>query len=401
MYLTRDEEALLEGEGGEPKRIAMEILVALGEAYGADRLIEVRSAHISGTSYTSCGEAGLDFVRRLASSGARLKPPSTLNPVAIPLNKWRELGFPSWLAEKQLELLELYRRMGAAGGFTCHPYLAGNLPSYGDHIAWAESSAIVFANSVLGARSNREGGLSALASAIVGKTPLYGYHLDENRGPTIVVDVEAPIDSDLSLSLLGYHVGREVGEGVPFIRGLPLNVGADGLKLMGASMATSGSIAMFHAEGLTPEARLIEGVEGLERLQVGEEDLARALDDLSSSEESVDCVAIGCPHCSLDELRRVAMIVEGRRLREGVSLWIFTSEAVRRLGEEAGYVQAIEEAGGHVLTGGCIVHAPLGELGVEVLATNSAKAAHYCSSIHGVEVVLAKLEDCVMMALER
>ncbi|RLF15570.1 MAG: hypothetical protein DRJ97_03485 [Thermoprotei archaeon] len=399
MYLTREEEALLEGEGGEPLRIAMEILVALGEIYGAERLVEVRSTHISGTSYTSCGDAGIDFLRRLVSGGARLRQTSTLNPVAIPLNKWRELGFPQQLVDKQLEIISLYRSMGASGGFTCHPYFVGNLPRYGDHISWAESSAIVFANSVLGARTNREGGVGALAAALVGRTPLYGYHLDENREPTVKVVVEAPMLNDLDFYLLGYALGEMVGDGVPFIEGLPRWTGVDELKSLGASAATSGSMALFHAEGLTPEASSLRA-EGLERLEVSSDDLKAALDKLSVRGEEVDCVAIGCPHCSLDELRRLSLLLDGRRVREDVNLWVFTSEAVRRLGEEAGYVQVIEAAGGHVLTGGCVVHTPLRELGVEVLATNSTKAAHYCSSLHGVDVVLLSLKECVKLALE-
>lgn len=399
MYLTKEQEALLEGEGGEAKRLAMEVLTALGDVYGAERLVPVSSVHISGTSYTSCGDAGIDFLSKLASQGAKFAVPATLNPIAIPLNNWRRLGFPEGLASKQLTILNLYRRMGAAGAVTCCPYLSGNVPCYGSHISWAESSAVVYANSVLGARTNREGGLAALASALTGLAPLYGLYLDENREPTDLIEVEAELSDDLDFSLLGYVIGEEVSAGgVPLIEGLPSWVGVEELKAMGASMATSGPVAMFHAPGRTPEAKAYRRRE-LPKHSIDDKSLARALEELSlAGGGEVDCVAIGCPHLSLEELRRASAILEGVRVREGVRLWLFTSEAVARLAEHAGYLQAIEGAGAEVLLGGCIVHAPLEELGVERLVTNSAKAAHYCASLHGVEVHLAPLRQCLKAA---
>lgn len=397
MYLTKEQEALLEGEGGEAKRLAMEILVALGDIYGAERLVPIANAHISGTSYTSCGEAGIDLLSRLASEKARFTVPATLNPVAIPLNNWRRLGFPEKLASKQLAILELYAKLGAADAVTCRPYLAGNLPSYGSHVAWAESSAVVYVNSLLGARTNREGGLSALASAMVGLTPLYGLHLEENRAPTSLIKVEAELSSDLDFSLLGYVLGETLGSETPFIKGLPSWAGVEELKSMGASMATSGSIAMFHAPGHTPEAHL-HGLEDLSSITVDRRMLDEALEKLSSPEGSVDCVALGCPHLSLEEFRRISTLLEGSRAKEGVKLWLFTSEAVARLAREAGYIDVVEAAGGEVLIGGCIVHTPLKELGIHSIATNSAKAAHYCASIHGVEVHLGSLRECLRAA---
>ncbi len=399
MYLTKDEEALLRGEGGEAKRLAMEILVALGDIYGAERMVKVDSVHISGTSYTSCGDAGIHFLSRLVRSGAKLAVPSTLNPVSIPLNRWRELGFPERLAAKQLEILSLYKLMGAAGGYTCHPYLVGNVPRYGSHISWAESSAIVYANSMLGARTNREGGIGALASALVGLTPLYGYHLAENRRATVKVEVEAELIDTLDYSLLGYIIGELIIDGVPLIAGLPSQAGLDELKAMGASMATSGSIALFHALNLTPEAGLMKD-EGLPKLTIDSSMLRQVREKLSSNGGlTVDCVALGCPHLSLSELKRIASFLEGRKVKEGVRLWLFTSEGIKRLGEEAGYVDIIEAAGGRILTGGCVVHTPLEEIGVEVLATNSAKAAHYCLSLHEVKVCIGSLKECLEAAL--
>ncbi|MCX8204512.1 MAG: aconitase X catalytic domain-containing protein [Candidatus Nezhaarchaeota archaeon] len=399
MYLTKEQEALLEGEGGDAKKLAMEILTALGDVYGAERLTSVSSVHISGTSYTSCGDAGIDFLSRLVSQGARFAVPTTLNPIAIPLNNWRRLGFPEELASKQLTILTLYRKLGAADAVTCCPYLSGNLPCYSSRISWAESSAVVYANSVLGARTNREGGLAALASALTGLAPLYGLYLDENRAPTMLVKVEAELESDLGFSLLGYAVGRELSDGgVPLIEGLPSSLGVEELKSMGASMATSGPIAMFHASGRTPEAQAYRRSE-LPKVSLDRRSLSEALDELSSTGGGeVDCVAIGCPHLSLEEARRISALLEGVRVKEGVRLWVFTSEAIAHLAEQAGYLQVVEEAGGEVLLGGCIVHAPLKELGIRRLVTNSAKAAYYCASLHGVEVCLAPLHECLKAA---
>jgi len=178
--LTRLEERMLAGEYGYAAQKAMEILVALGKIYGAERMIEIRSAQISGVSYSNLGEEGLEFLLKLAEDGC-VRVPTTLNPCGMDLEEWREMGIPEDFAEKQLRVIEAYRRLGVEPTLTCTPYLAGNMPEFGDHVAWSESSAVIYINSVIGARTNREGGPSALAAAITGRTPLYGLHLDDAR----------------------------------------------------------------------------------------------------------------------------------------------------------------------------------------------------------------------------
>ncbi len=214
MQLTREEEAILAGEQGEGRQKAMELVTALGKIYGADSLIDITSAHLSGASYKTIGDGGLKYLEDLVNGGATVSVPSTLNPVGMDRERWKEMHISEHFAEKQLKIIDLYGRMGIKKTCSCTPYLSQNVPKFGDHVAWAESSALSFVNSYIGARTNREGGPGALAAAILGKTANYGLHLDENRRPTVVID--ADIDGSIfSYSLLGQAVGMAIGSGIP------------------------------------------------------------------------------------------------------------------------------------------------------------------------------------------
>ncbi|MCJ2520364.1 MAG: aconitase X catalytic domain-containing protein, partial [Candidatus Thermoplasmatota archaeon] len=241
-------------EGTPAERKAMELLVALGDIYGADGLIEVTSVHVSGASYKIIGEAGLEFLAEFSKT-ARAKVRTTVNPLGMDLRAWREIGIPEEFASKQVRIAEAYKRRGIEETWSCIPYQVGNRPEVGEHLAWAESSAVIFANSILGARTNREGGPSALASAITGWTPNYGLHLEENRRATARVEVMTPVKG-YEYSLLGHHLGKRLGSGVPLIEGLKGS--EDELKALGASLATSSDINMFHVEGLTPEWEMVD-----------------------------------------------------------------------------------------------------------------------------------------------
>lgn len=392
MYLDREEERMLRGEMGPAVARAMELLVALGEVFEAERLVPVEGAHISGVSYKNLDEAGLEFLEDLAELGAQSRVRSTLNPAGMDLDLWREMGIPQDFAERQLRVVRAFMRMGVEATCTCTPYLVGNIPRRGCQVAWAESSAVAFSNSVLGARTNRESGPSALASSITGRAPLYGYRLEENRWPEAVVEVEAELESRLDYSALGYHIGRTLGSSVPYIRGVP-GADGDGLKSLAAACATSGGIALFHVEGLTPEADRFGGEElkGLERIQVGDEDLEEAISSLSGDVED-PTYCLGCPHCSLLELWEAARLLRGRRLRR--RLWIFTSRGVYMEAERRGYIDAIREAGGRVFRDTCMVVAPLREMDWRGIITDSCKAAHYASSM-GLETGLKPLREMV------
>jgi predicted aconitase len=386
------EEGMLGGEMGPAVARAMELLVALGEVFEAERLIPIEGAHISGVSYKNLGDAGLELLEDLAELGARARVRATLNPAGMDLDLWREMGIPQDFAERQLRVVRAFDRMGVEATCTCTPYLVGHVPRRGSQVAWAESSAVAFSNSVLGARTNRESGPSALASSIAGRAPLYGYRLEENRRPMAVVEVEAELRSRLDYSALGYHIGRTLGSSVPYIRGLP-RAGFDELKSLAAACATSGGIALFHVEGITPEADGFgEGdLRGLERISVEEGDLEEAASRLSGDlEDPVFC--LGCPHCSLEEIREAAMLLRGRRLRR--RLWVFTSRGVYGEAERRGYIDAILEAGGRVFRDTCMVVAPLREMGWREMATDSCKAAHYASSM-GLGTRLISLREMV------
>src|SRR5437899_5831542 len=247
MRLTRAQQHLLD-DGTESQRKAMQILLAVGRLAGAPRLVSITSAHVSGVSYKMIGDPGLEFLEDFARD-ARVAVPTTVNPLGTDLAQWEELGIPPDFAEKQARIARAYATMGVRPSFTCTPYLIGVRPGFGEHVAWAESNAVCFAHSVLGARTNREGGPSALAAAIVGATPEYGLHTNEGRKPTTVVSVTTkPRGSDFSL--IGLVAGERVGEGLPCFRGF--RGSEEDLKWLGAALASSGSCGMFHLDGVTP-----------------------------------------------------------------------------------------------------------------------------------------------------
>ncbi|HID47502.1 MAG TPA: DUF521 domain-containing protein [Methanothermococcus okinawensis] len=390
MYLTREEERIYNGEYGEVLEVAMNLLVSLGEIYGAERLVEISSAQVSGVSYKTIGEEGLNFLKDISKGDVKVAVPTTLNPAGMDLSRYEELNFPRDFVERQLEIIECFKKIGVEIGCTCTPYLSGNVPIYGDHIAWAESSAVSYANSVIGARTNREGGPSALASALIGKTPLYGYHLDENRMPSYTVEVETELKDISHYGALGSLVGRIVKNEVPyFIFKSPISRDKyTKLKALGASLAASGGVALYHVEGITPECKMgrIE-IDTSERISIGREDIEEEYYRLNTTEERPDLICIGCPHCSLGEIKEVVdFIVKNNLGRTGFKcdLWVCTCIHIKAIADRMGYTTIIERAGGKVVCDTCMVVAPIEEIGYRNVATNSGKAAVYlpnfCSS---------------------
>ena len=390
MHLTKEEEEMLAGEQGHATRKAMQILVALGKIYDAERLVSVSSVQVSGVSYKNLGDAGLEYLSELAKDGkARVK--TTLNPAGMSLTDWKSQGIERGFAEKQLKVIEAYERLGVEITCTCTPYLAGNEPRFGEHVAWGESSAVAYANSVIGARTNREGGPSALAASLTGRTPLYGLHIQENRVPTVAVDVEAQLMFPEDFAAMGYFVGKTVKDGIPYFRGVERATLED-LKALSAALASSGGVAMFHIEGLTPESGL--GARSLEGLTLTGKELAETRSMLND-EGTPDFVSVGCPHCSLTELATLAKLLSGRRVKR--EFWICCSREVKRQGDEAGYSGLIEGSGAKFALDTCMVVAPVEELGHRVVATNSAKACHYLRNA-GLKVRFMPLEECVAEA---
>jgi len=395
MYLTREEERMLEGEYGYAAQKSMEILVALGEIYDAERMIEIKSAQISGVSYKSLGEEGLEFIERLAEDG-RVRVPTTLNPCGIDLERWRELGFPEEFAEKQLKVIKAYLKLGIKQTLTCTPYLAGNRPRFGDHIAWSESSAIIYANSVLGARTNREGGPSALAAAIAGRTPLYGLHLDENRVPGIEVKIPKPL-SGYGYAALGFLVGRLAGDKIPLFRGVKL-ISDEELRLLGAALACSGGIPLFHIEGITPEAKLNPNMRASERYEVEADEIREVCEELNDHDVDPDLIFLGCPHSSIRELIIFLELLKDRAVKK--KTWIFTSRATRDLGKRLGVVEKLERLGVKVVCDTCPIVAPIRELGMRSIATNSAKGAWFSRNLNGLKIRFMPIERLVELAVK-
>ena len=388
MYLTKEQEQILAGEQGEVLERMFRLLARLGEIYGADRMIPVGSVQVAGVSYKSIGDPGLEFLEDMASKGAKVRVPTTLNPPGMDLVDWKELGFPEDFAEKQLLIMDAFKKMGIMMTATCTPYLVGNLPHFGEHIAWSESSAVSFANSVIGARTNREGGPSALAAALCGVTPNYGLHLDENRKPSVVVKVSAELKDNSDFGALGYHVGKFVKKGIPYFKGIE-HADVDQLKALGAAMAASGAVALYHAEGLTPEANLMN-TKGLETIDVGERELRETYKALNTGKDP-DIVILGCPHASLKEIATLACKLDGKRLRK--PLWICTSRVTKEAATSMGFTEIIEKSGGKVVADTCTVVSPIERMGYKTTGVDSGKAANYLPGFCKQQVVFKSLDD--------
>jgi len=385
MHLTREEENILSGEQGAAAAKAMEILLTVGKIFGAEKFIPVTSAQISGVSYKTIGDAGLEFLENFAKD-ARVRIPSYLNPCGMDLEEWKEMNFPKDFAKKQMRIIKTYQKMGVEATCTCAPYLIGILPKKGEHIAWSESSAVIFANSALGARTNRESGISALASAVVGKTPYFGYHLDENRVAKLIVNVKAKLEDVSDFGALGVYLGAVAKDRVVGFEGIE-TVTVDEVKALGAGLAASGAVALFFLKGITDEWRVADKPE---KIEFGSRELKDTKDDLNSSKDA-ELIAIGCPHCSLEEIREIAEKVRGKKLRR--KLWVCTARKIKSKADKLGLTKIIEDAGGRVVSDTCMVVSPLEELGFERTAVNSGKAAHYLPSFCKQRVLFGSLKE--------
>lgn len=393
MYLTAEEQEMLEGKKGPSVKKSMEILVALGESFGAEKLIPVNSVHMAGSSVVVAGDAGTKFVEDMQKSGGEFVTKVTTNPTAMDPDKWKDIGISEDDHELQGRLSDAYKNMGANTCNTCTPYLVGNTPRFGEHLAWGESSAVVFVNSVYGARTNREGGPSALASSMTGRTPEYGFHLKENRYGKIHVKVEASLNDMTDFGTLGYFVGRVAGQDTPVFEGIPENPSLEDLKALSAALASSGSVSMFHAVGVTPEAPTVEAAFGgkePEKIMVfTEEEKIKAEKELDKEpSDHVDWIQIGCPNASIEEIKEVVKELDGKKVHPDITLWVTTSAAMYAMADRIGYIKAIEDAGGTVIRETCpflartTQFAP--EKGYKTLTTNSAKMAFYAPGMFGL-----------------
>ena len=384
---------MLTGEEGYAVKKSLEILVALGDIYGADRLIKVGSVQVAGVSYHNLGDAGLEFLNELAKDG-RVKVLTTLNPAGMDLENWRELGISEEFAEKQNLVIEAFEKMGILVTCTCAPYLIGNLPRYGEHIAWSESSAVTFANSVIGAKTNREGGPSALAAAFVGKTPCYGLHLDENRAPDIHVQVNAKMTKLSDWGALGYSIGKKATNKIPYITGLQ-DAEVDELKSFCASVVTYGSKPIFYMKGITPGSEKYRSPR--DSVAVEEMDIKEAYENINDDVSEIELVCVGCPHCSIKEIAEIAKLLKGKKVSSSTEFWVATSRFAKQLADRRGYSEVIERAGGKFACDTCMAVAPL-KGRFKSVATTSAKGCYY-SRHNQMLTKMGSLKECVDAAV--
>jgi predicted aconitase len=404
--LTADEEAMRDGSRGEACALAMKVVVTLARVLGASSLVEVSSAHVDGCLYH--GQAGLDFVDRLVSGGGRVAVPTTLNVSSLDLLHPELVRLDPDTRSRARRLMDGYVALGATPTWTCAPYQLPHRPARGEHVAWAESNAIVFANSVLGARTDRYGDFLDICAGITGRAPLAGLHRDENRRGQVVFDCSSlsrtTLRVDAAWAALGHLVGQAAGHRVPVLTGLPADANEDQFKALGAAAAAGGGVGLFHAVGLTPEAATLDealhGTEPEQAVEVTGQDLRAARDALTTATgDRVDAVSVGTPHFSLAEFATLAeLLTDGDPIHPGVEFWISTGRDVLAEAEARGHVEICRAAGARLLVDTCTYVTSVLRPDVGVVMTNSAKWAWYAPANLGVSVVFASLEECVRSA---
>ncbi len=392
MELTSEEQEMVAGKHGKAAQTAMEILITLGEIYGAKKLIDVTSVQIAGVSYANLNEPGLAWLEEMAVDG-KVRVMTTLNPAGMDLIDWRKLAISEEFAENQIRVVDAFKRLDVITTCSCTPYLYGNLPAYGQHIAWSESSAVCYANSVLGAKTNREGGPSALSAALVGKTPEYGFHLEENRQPELTVNIECEVKGTFRFGALGKVLGDRFGKKITYITGIP-KASVEELKSFCASYATYGGVALFHMEDITPNKvnQIPDTIE-----TVTENDMKKALGDLDDDTE-IDFISLGCPHASLAELEYIAKKLSGKSINPKKEVWITTARPTKQIADRMGFTKMIEDSGAKIAADTCCVVAPI-KGRFHGLASDSAKMCYYGSGRNKFAVKLMSMDECLEEAL--
>ena len=402
MQLTDIEKKILAGEEGEAKQIAMEILTNIGEAMEADFFVQVSSVQAM-AHFGSLHIAGRDWLEKLACMGGKCCVPTTQDPASIPFKHWQEMGYDSEYAENQYRLEAAIMKLGEMPKWSCTPYYQGSVPRAGQNIAWAESSAVSFANSVLGARTNRTPAGLAVCAALTGKMPRYGLYLSENRKATIKINVEAAGLTSLDYNTIGIITGKIAGAKIPAIYGLPQFTTNDQLKYLGASAASSGQVALYHADGITPEALFTDVFDGKapeEEFVITRKDLDDEAERMSAPGEwQPQLAVVGCPHYSSEEVIRLAEIFGDRKVSEGKAFWAFTTAETESLAERMGIKQKLEDAGVRIMAQTCLVISPLVG-GYKKLITDSGKFASYLPSEHNIDIRYAETEKCVEAVTE-
>lgn len=419
MRLTGDEQAMLDGREGPARQKAMDLLVRYGEALGAERLVETNNvcATVGATmpflrDFATTHGGGLDAVfSEFSLDSAEVVEIPKVKVYSCHLQQ----GLDPAHAEQQgisPALVKVYRdgeafsgRIGVQLMNTCTPYQVGNVPVKGEHCAWMESSAVIYCNSVLGGRTNAEGRESAGAAMLTGRIPYWGYHLDENRLGTHRVEIEIDVKDTAGWGLLGYYIGEVVQERIPVLCGVKQVPNLARLKHFGAAASSSGGVEMYHIVSVTPEAGTQEAAFGGNKpqatLKYGPAERRIAYERVNSTarEASVDYVMLGCPHYSIEQIREACQLLEGQRVHENCSLWIFTPSAIKQIADQNGYTKIITDAGGLLMTDTCSALGRVIPKGTRVVAVDSAKQAHYLPAIMGVQAWFGTTAECIQAAV--
>lgn len=405
--LSGYDRALLEGKYGSAKRMAMSIMTRMVEVYGARRLMDISGAHIDSTIYI--GDATLEFAERLTSMRARVVVPTTLNVSGVDEHGWHEWDVPSEWAEKSHRQMVAYQSMGCVPTWTCAPYQTKYRPRFGQQIAWGESNAIAFANSIIGARTERYPDLLDICAAITGRVPAFGLHLTKNRAGQVLVrlvDVPPSVqEEDIFFPLLGYLLGKVAQDHIPVVEGMETIPSEDQLKALCAAAASTGAVGLLHIVGITPEASTSEaafhGYKPQQVIAITMDDLRAANRELNTVEdESLNMVVIGCPHLSLSEFAEVVKLIEGKTRHPDVQFLVTTNREVKDQAMEAGFLSSLEKFGGAMILDTCILATPMLPTEIKVLMTNSAKCAYYTPGLLDKKVVFGSLKDCVGAAVK-
>jgi predicted aconitase len=407
LALSDHDRSLLAGDRGPAAQMAMRIIVRMAEILGARRLLDIEAAHIDSSIYT--GEATLAFAEKLADLGAEVVVPSTLNVTGVDEFGWMHWSVPPDWAKKAIRQMRAYEKMGCIPTWTCAPYQSEMIPKFGQQVAWGESNAIVFVNSVIGARTERYPDLLDICAAITARVPDVGLHQLENRRGQVLLrlrEVSESIQNHESFyPVLGHLMGKVAGGKNPVVDGMVVKPGWDQLKALGAAAATSGNVGLFHLVGITPEATTLdEAFQGAEPeilIEVRMEDLQDAWEELSTAgDQALDIIVLGCPHFSLAEFARLADLLDGKEKHKDICFLVNASRALKALAEEAGYLQVLESFGGRVTVDTCPLATPMLPAEMNTVMTNSGKFSYYAPGLLDEQVVFGTVEDCVNSAVE-
>ncbi|MEG0806352.1 MAG: aconitase X catalytic domain-containing protein [Lachnospiraceae bacterium] len=410
MELTAEEQKMLDGSRGKGNRLAMEILVKMGELYGAQRFLPVKNAHIDAAAYTTIWDAGIEFLELLAEQGAAFAVPTTINPLSRDIQQWEELGTSSEFAAKSKRIEDTYLRMGVLPTWTCAPYQCTNVPGFKEVVSWSESNAVNYVNSVIGARAERLPDLVDVCCAVTGRVPEYGLYLDKNRRGDSLFLLEGFDDTwftdSVDYAVLGYYVGEIAVNKVPVIEGLPSRTGPDNLKAFSAASASGGAVALFHAVGFTPEAKTREeaflGKTDYKTYLVTPKELCDMEQRLNTAvTNKVDLVLMGCPHSSVIEMTEVAEQIKGKHVMDGTSFWIMTNETQYNLALRKGTVKILTDAGVVITRDTCMMEMDegIGRWKGQTVVTNSGKVAQYAPGINQVHIRMASTKNSVEAAV--